>query len=514
MKRITHTLEQGSSDWHSFRAQHFGASEASAVIGMSPYNTRDDLLKIKKTGVTKDVSASTQRVFDKGHEVEGMARPIVEEILGVELYPVTMSFGKLSASCDGLSMDETIAWECKQFNKSHFEQVKNNELPEIHWPQCQQVLHVTGAEKLFFTVTDGTKENTVGMWVYPDADKIKVITASWDQFAKDLETYTLPVQVEKVEAEVIQSLPVPSVVVRGEITTSNLNEITPKFDAYLVSIKTELSTDADFADAEANAKNCRETAKRIAALQDNIIAQMVSVNEVNSTLENYKEAFNKIGLKLEKAVKDQKEMLKTNAIMKARDEYSDFVNDLNKDCVVVLRAQLVTPDFITAIKGVKTIESMHSRINECLANAKVQATTLANEVKAKIEFINASIVGYAHLVNIASLSTQSLDYIKLHIQSVKNDEDKRIEKRKDEYEARIKAQAEADASLKVEIEKAIEYKEEEAEPLTTAAPQYFYGTEPSVTEIVSALAKAFTVDEMIAHRWLLNANFLEYKKAA
>ena len=89
---------------------------------------------------------------------------------------------------------------------------------------------------------------------------------------------------------------------RGEITASNLNEIIPQFDAYLEGVKTELVTDQDFADAEANAKNCRETAKRIEALQENIFGQMVSVNEVNSILSDYKEAFNKIGLRLEKSI--------------------------------------------------------------------------------------------------------------------------------------------------------------------------------------------------------------------
>lgn len=554
MKKL-HDLVQSSTEWHDFRAKHFGASEASAMLGFSPYKTRTQLLDEKKTGLVQEVDSFTQKIFSKGHEVERLALPIVEKMIGEDLSPVTCSDGNLSASCDGLSFMSDIAWENKQFNKAHYEQVKNGELPEIHWPQCQQVLHVTGAEKLFFTISDGTEENTAGVWVYPDAEKIKQIINGWAQFAIDLENHVPTITIEKVEAEQVKTLPVPSVVVRGEIVESNLTRITPQFDAYLGSVNTELSTDQDFADAEANAKNCRETAKRIVALRENIIAQMVTVNEVNSVLSNYESAFNTLGLRLEKAVKEQKETLKTNAIMKARNEYSDFITALNKDCIVVLHQHLVAPDFGAAIKGVKTIDSMHSRINDALAKAKVEATTLANEIKAKIEFINEASKGYEHLINVAHIATADLDYIKLYLAQAKSQEDKR----KADYEAAIKAQAEADARAKLEREAqekaAAEAKQNNesasapnmmqtgdggsaplnpAKVISEVAPvnhiveankmietatqptQYFFSTEPSVNEIVCAVAASFKVDEMQAHKWLISADFtkFEIKKAA
>lgn len=431
----SHNLVQGSNEWRSFRAKHFGASEASAMLGLSPYKTRTQLLHEKKTGLTQEVNPATQKVFDNGHRVEALARPIAEKIIGEELSPKTFSNGRLSASCDGITFMDDIAWENKQFNAAHYEQVINGELPEIHWPQCQQVMYCSGAEKLFFTVSDGTEERTAGVWVFADAELQNQIIAGWAQFEADLATHVPPVHIEKVEAETIQALPVPSVIVRGEITASNISEITPKFDAYLGNIKTELSTDQDFADAEANAKNCRETAKRIEALQENIIAQMVSVNELNSTLENYKAAFNKVGLRLEKAVKEQKETLKTQAIMKAKIAYSDFVTELNKDIPVMLSMKLVCPDFAGAIKGVKTIGSMQSRINDALAQGKVEAAVLANDVKNKLAYINEAIKGYEHLFAVQSMCFADIDYIKMLIQSTKDAEDKR----KAEHEALIKA---------------------------------------------------------------------------
>lgn len=521
-----HDLVQGLPAWHKFRAEHFGASEASAMLGISPYTTRDELLYQKKTGITQEVSASTQKVFDKGHAVEAAARPIVEQMIGEDLSPVTYSNGMLSASCDGISFMGDVAWENKQMNQADFELVKNGQLPEKHWPQCQQVLHCTGAEKLFFTISDGTESGTVGMWVYPDEKLIKKLIAGWEQFAKDLETYVPPVHVEKVVAETVQALPVPSVVVRGEITASNLTEITPKFDAYLQSINTELSTDQDFADAEANAKNCREMAKRIEALQENIIAQMVSVNEVNTTLDNYKAAFNKFGLQLEKAVDNQKTALKTAAIMKAKIEYADFVTALNKGIEVQLSLKLVCPDFAAAIKGVKTIESMQSRINDALAAGKAEATTLANDVKTKLEYIAESSKGYEHLINVHNIAFADIDYIKLYIQTAKADEDKR----KAEHEAAIKAKAEAIAIAKIEEAEEIkkssaivgentiineqDFKNvfEEKEKITRT-PRQTTLRPPTRLQLIDGIATHFNVNQSVAERWLI-AEFGAEKVAA
>ena len=57
-------------------------------------------------------------------------------------------------------------------------------VPEEHMPQCQQVLMVTGADRLLFTVSDGTRENTHHVWVEPDTDWFDRIRAGWRQFQR------------------------------------------------------------------------------------------------------------------------------------------------------------------------------------------------------------------------------------------------------------------------------------------------------------------------------------------
>ena len=187
---IKHKLIQGSPEWVAFRLEHDGASEAAAMLGLSRKNTRNELLHMKHTGMSKEFSEFVQRnILDKGHKVEALARPLIEEAIGDDLYPVTCSNGRLSASCDGLTMGVEggeIAFEHKQWNAEHSEMVRNNIMPEEHIPQCQQIMLVTGAQKVVFTVSDGTPDNLVRMDVLPDDAWFERIERGWEQFHKDL----------------------------------------------------------------------------------------------------------------------------------------------------------------------------------------------------------------------------------------------------------------------------------------------------------------------------------------
>jgi predicted phage-related endonuclease len=112
----THELIQGSADWHAYRAEHNNASDAPAMLGVSPYKSRTELLHERATGIAKDINPVTQALFNDGHRFEALSRELAESIVGEPLYPVTGSAGKLSASFDGLTMMEHVVWEHKSLN--------------------------------------------------------------------------------------------------------------------------------------------------------------------------------------------------------------------------------------------------------------------------------------------------------------------------------------------------------------------------------------------------------------
>lgn len=552
-------LTQCSPEWHAHRRNHFNASDAPAMMGVSPYKTRDQLLHEMATGLTKEVDAATQKRFDDGHKFEALARPLAEKIIEEDLSPIVGTEGKLSSSFDGITFGGEVVFEHKTLNfqiASSFDNSgEGDDLPIIYRMQMEQQLLVSGAEKCLFMASNWIKVDHVTehyvtldengkvlpplssgvveyyeldekhhCWYYPDLKLREKIIAGWEQFEKDLAAYVPPVQVEKVEAKAVEALPVPSVVVKGELVSCNLKEITPHFDAYLAGINTTLATDQDFADAEVEAKNCREMAKKLDTVTEAIISQMGDINTAIGILGDYSQKLNKMGLQLEKAVKEQKESVKTAAIMKAKQAYSDHLNELQKDCVVMLHLVVTAPDFAGAIKGVKTIASMQSRINDALAAGKAELSVTHQNIIAKTELIKSSIEGYAHLINISDLATRDIDFIKLHIQSVKDREDAR----KAAHEAAIVAKAEAEARAKVlaeqaaaaqaakvaeakpeVVEESIPAKEVVTKPQSTALR-----TQPTANQIVELVATHYSVSKAEAHKWLCETDFAGMMKAA
>ena len=58
-------LVQGSPEWIAYRARHFNASYAPAMMGCSPYKTRAQLQREMHTGVAPDIDAGTRKRYEK-----------------------------------------------------------------------------------------------------------------------------------------------------------------------------------------------------------------------------------------------------------------------------------------------------------------------------------------------------------------------------------------------------------------------------------------------------------------
>ena len=149
-----HNLIQGSPEWLAYRASHFNASDAPAMMGLSEYKTRTQLLHELHTGMSPEVDAGTQRRFDDGHRFEALARPLAVAIIGEKLYPVVGSEGKLSASFDGLTMAEETGFEHKSLNEHlrtiMVEGCDGADLDMQYQVQMEQQHMVSGADRTLF----------------------------------------------------------------------------------------------------------------------------------------------------------------------------------------------------------------------------------------------------------------------------------------------------------------------------------------------------------------------------
>jgi len=453
-----HNLIQGSPEWHAFRQKHFGSSEVAAMLGLSPYSTRHDLLREKKYGVKKDTS-SMQKVFDKGHQTEALARPIMESILHQDLFATVCSDddGVISCSCDGLTADpdELIAWEHKQWNAELVAQVKLGIVPDTHMPQCQQILMVTNAQKLYFTVSDGTKDNFVFCTVYPHVEWFKRIRDGWKQFAVDLENFEDVAVVDKPQADAILALPAVVIQVLGKLALCNLDTVTPRFDAFLAGAKTDLQTDDDFANGEATAKFARSTAKTLKLKVKEVIDQTATVSEAIRTLEFYADKFDGLGLKLEKAVKEQKDIIRRDLINTSTAAFNAHIVELEAD-IKPIRLVLNSadqPDFVACIKNLRTITSLHNAVATALANGKIAANNIASDIAYKLDFCKRRAAGYHFLFqDLQTVIYKPLDDFTNLVESriTRYEFEKAAEAEKER--ARIQAEEEAKARAKIEAE--------------------------------------------------------------
>jgi len=385
-ERITHDLVQGSDAWVEFRLSHHGASEAAAMLGISPKVKRNELLHMKHTGTPKEFSDWVQEhILDHGHAVEELARPFIEASLGEDLYPVTMSIGDISASCDGLTMDERTAWEHKQWNAALAESLERGVLPDEFMPQAQQVLMVTGADRLIFTCSDGTDDNMVSLEIRPMQPWFDTIEDGWAQFRKDLADYVPVVIPEKPKADAIMALPALAVQIRGEVITSNLPAFRGAAERFIANIKTDLKTDEDFVQADATVKFCKEAEDSLEIAKNSALAQTASIDELMRTVDHIREQLRTKRLALNSLVEQRKKQIKESAVAERRQKYADHVAALNAE-LGAASIVVPAPDFIGAIKGLKTIASLYDKLDTALANGKIAADAAAKDLRAKLDW--------------------------------------------------------------------------------------------------------------------------------
>lgn len=452
-----HNLVQGSPEWAAFRLEHFGASEAAAMLGISSRVSRTELLHMKHTGTAQEFSAWVQaNILDHGHHVEALARPMAEELVEADLYPVTCSDGRLSASCDGLTMAEDIAFEHKQWNDGLAAAVADGVLPDEYMPQCQQIMMVTGAGKVLFVVSDGTPERFVSLVVEPSPEWQDRIRAGWAQLEKDLAAYVPAQYAPKPEADAIMALPALVIQLRGEVATSNLPAFQEKAERFIASIKTDLLTDEDFANAEATVKFCEKAEGDLEQAKAAALEQTVDIAELMRTIDHISEQLRAKRLTLQRTVKDKKDLIKASILSKVKAAFQEHVAVLESE-ISPLRLVFQARDFAGAMKNKRTLATLQDAVDTELAAAKIVVDALAQAVRARLAWFREHADGHEFLfADLQSIIQKADEDFQLVI-NTRIGNHKRIEAEKAE-EARAvaeAAQARADADARAQAELAV-----------------------------------------------------------
>ena len=426
-------LIQGSPEWHAHRASHWNASDAPVMLGVSPHASRLELMHALHTGVGREFSAYLQKILDDGHRSEALARPLAEQIVGEELYPCVGAEGRYSASFDGLTLLEDVAFEHKTPNdairaafgapmevardangvrtnvvtcrsgerrcrrsalrRQAVPGVRTNvELPEYLRAQMEHQLLVSGAQRVLFGATawndQGECVEQHWCWYTPNSELRHRTVAGWAQFERDLANYQPAVDAPRPVPTPVAGFGSLSLRVEGRVLASNLDTFRAGAEAFIARLPkpAELQTDQDFVDAEGAVKACADAESRIKSAKDAALAQMADVEAVMRTADEIAEAIRSARLALEKAVKAEKESRKADlvraGVLSVIEHYAGINATLSEFALSPSHA--LTAEIGASIKGLKTLASMRNAIDGAVAAAKIAASQQANRVRSCI----------------------------------------------------------------------------------------------------------------------------------
>lgn len=490
-------LVQGTQAWLDARLQLRTASEAPAMMGESKYISRDQLLDHKK-GWTSIVNEFVLKLYAEGHEAEEKARPIAERILGEELSPICgqQEDSLLMASFDGITMFGDVLFEHKLWNKTLAENVMNNVLePNYYW-QLEQQLMVSGAQKVLFMVSDGTEQNMAYMFYEPVEGRKEALLAGWKQFNEDLENHEIKAKTVPVKAEVIQDLPAVSYKMNGLAIISNLDEYKAKALELVEQSKKKLETDQDFANAESMVKIFKSAEDKLGLMSQQVLGEVESIDTFVKDLGFIGENIRQARLALDKQVKTRKEEIKTEMVVKARNELATIVNEASRQYAVNFN---ISADFANAIKGKRNIESMQSAINDELAKAKIALSEQKDVVQTNLNTVNEN-GEYRFLFNdwsqIAFKAPEDFaTLVKLRISEHQAAEQKKLEAQRELIRKQEEEKAQAELARKQEESRK---QQEAAQPVTTqeAVVQKSPQQQSRLEQARAVLQKAETAEVM------------------
>ncbi len=473
------SLVQGSPEWHAHRAQHFNASDAPAMMACSPYMTRAELIKKLATGITAEVDAATQRIFDAGHQFEALARPLAEEIIGEELSPCVGTSGKYSASFDGLTFMLDDGFEHKSLNaalrEAMFDGCTGVDLPLVYQVQMEQQAMVSGCARILFMASKWEADRDTGemvlveqrhCWYTPNLDLRARIVAGWAELEADVAAYDPTAQrAAPAVAAPVDSLPAVAVQLQGALAVvSNLPAFGEALRAFIERIPAKPATDQEFADTEAACKALKKAEEMLEATEAGALAQISDVELLRRTVADLRSLARSTRLAKEKLVTAEKEARRTQIVTGAQTALDQHVQALNQR----LRANWlprVNGGFGEVIKGKKSLANMEDAVAVALTDAKHEANLLAQRLEANrahlVQEDGDWIALFADFAVVGSKAAEDFEALAaLRIGNHKQAEAKRLEAEREKIRAQEKARAEA--AVRAEQEQKRQAEEAEA----------------------------------------------------
>ena len=165
-------LQQNTPDWHRWRQQGLGASDAPVIMGEAAFKTPRMLWSIKTGRANEDAAGPAAR---RGRELERLARRAYEQEVGIQMEPLCLVHDQLEwmrASLDGLSFDGSTVLEIKcPMNARDQTAAQQGSVPSHYYAQLQHELEVSRASELHYWSFDGSAGSLIR--IGPDREYLK-----------------------------------------------------------------------------------------------------------------------------------------------------------------------------------------------------------------------------------------------------------------------------------------------------------------------------------------------------
>src|SRR5277367_2278445 len=149
-------LHQNTAEWHRWRMEGIGASDAPVIMGEGAFKTPRTLWSIKTGRMQEGAAGLAGR---RSRELEQLARQVYEEQTHTQREPLCLVHDELEwmrASLDGLSFDGSTVLEIKcPMSLRDRTIAKQGRVPPQHYAQLQHELEVSRAEEVHYWSFDG-----------------------------------------------------------------------------------------------------------------------------------------------------------------------------------------------------------------------------------------------------------------------------------------------------------------------------------------------------------------------
>ena len=196
MKRLL--LEQGSQEWHDLRAKyHRTASRTPIVLGLSPFQKKDNLARELKFGIKPYYNNAMKR----GNELEPYVRELANKYFNDIFEPAVGINADFLASLDGINFDADTIIEIK-VSEHTYNEVKSGRIPEHYKAQMLHQLYVFEAKKAYLVAySEKNDEIAVSDAVLDDPVWFWDMLTAWQEFENFMSTYELEEEIEHTDTE-------------------------------------------------------------------------------------------------------------------------------------------------------------------------------------------------------------------------------------------------------------------------------------------------------------------------